>query len=110
MQDWLIVTLSALLAAVLPEATLGASVGSLFYLLSAKSETMFRKVTLMVIGWVVGYSIGQALHEGGWSMFTALIGSAFAVTVMLQVSESLHDKEAPSFVNWLIDAYIKIRR
>lgn len=110
MQDWLIVSLTALVAAILPEAALGASVGSLFYLLSTTSESVTRKVTLMAVGWVVGYSIGQALHGGGWSLLAAIMGSAFAVTIMLQISASLTTKETPTIVDWMIDAYIKVRK
>lgn len=110
MQDWLIVAFAATMAAILPEVALGASIGSLFYLLSHQTETGYRKVILMIVGWVVGYSIGQALHEGGWALFAATLGSAFAVSIMIQISIALNSVEMPPVVDWLADLYLKIRR
>lgn len=112
MNDWILISLSALTAAVLPEIALGASVGSLFYLLSSNTETGLRKLVLMVIGWIVGYALGQAFHGGGWAMLASILGSAFAVSVMLQMANSFNNGEsvAPPFAGWLVDMYVRIRK
>lgn len=112
MNDWAILSLSAFMAALVPDIALGASVGSLFYLLSERRETAVRKTLLMIVGWVSGYALGQPFYEGGWAMLIAILGSAFAVSVMLQMSDSFNsaDGKAPPFTGWLIDLYHKIRR
>lgn len=112
MTDWLLLVLSVLVAAAVPELALGASAGSLYYLLSARSETGTRKIAFMVIGWLIGYSLGTPFLEGGWAMLISIMGSAFAVALMLQVSSALDSGAVglPPFLLWIADFYHKIRK
>lgn len=112
MTDWVILLFSALVATAVPELAIGASAGSLYYLLSARTETNMRKIAFMSIGWVIGYSLGSPFIEGGWAMLISVMGSAFAVALMLQISASLDSTEGgiPPFLNWVADFYHKIRK
>lgn len=112
MTDWFLLVCSALIAAAVPELAVGASAGSLFYLLSSRTESSLRKVAFMSIGWLIGYSLGTPFLEGGWAMLISILGSAFAVAIMLQVSAALQDstKGIPPFLVWVADFYHKIRK
>lgn len=112
MTDWLILVVSAILATAVPELALGASAGSLYYLLSQRTESNVRRFAFMVIGWLIGYSLGTPFVEGGWAMLIAIMGSAFAVAAMLQVSFALDNREEglPPFLLWIADFYHKIRK
>lgn len=111
MKDWLILSIGIAMAAILPEVALGASIGSLFYLLSSKDESGIRKFLLIIIGWMLGYSLGQPFQDGGWAMLISILGSAFAVTIMIQVFDALDrgSADAPPFAGWLVDVINKIR-
>lgn len=112
MNDWLIVTVSALVGVAVPELALGASAGSLYFLLSTRDESQFRKILFMVIGWLTGYFFGQPFLDGGWAGLIATMGSAFSIVVMLQVTYSLDNREAglPPFLVWIADFYHKVRK
>lgn len=111
MSDWIILSLSVFMAALIPDSAIGAGVGSLYFLLSAKDETGLRKALLCLVGFVAGYAISKPFQDGHWTMVIAILGSAFATSIMLQFTESFSSKEgtAPPFLGWVIELYHKIR-
>lgn len=111
MTDWILLVVSAIVAAAVPELAIGASAGSLYYLFSSKAESTVRKIAFMAIGWLIGYSLGTPFVEGGWAMLISIMGSAFAVAVMLQISNSLDEGQGlPPVLLWLSDIYHKFRK
>lgn len=112
MNDWWIVVFGALMAAVFPEAALGASVGSLFFMLATNNNTGWRRAALLLVGWFVGYFAAIPFSDSGWSGLIAILCSAFAVVIMLQTFQSFEDPESghPRLIDWAIEAFNKIRR
>ena len=112
MSDWLIVAIGAITAMLVPEIAVGASVGSLFFMLASGSEKGWRKVALLLVGWFVGYFAATPFSESGWAGLISVFCSAFAVVVMLQVFYSLENptEGSPKVVDWLVDVINKIRR
>lgn len=111
MGDWLIFLSGVLLAAVIPEIAVGASIGSLFFMLVSENEKGFRKLLLLIIGWFVGYFIAIPFTDSGWGGIIAVMGSAFAVVLMLEVFVNLEqgEREMPAPVHWILDLLSKIR-
>ncbi len=112
MNDLWAVLVGAIAAVILPEAALGASIGSLFFMLAADSEKGWRKSALLLVGWFVGYFAGTPFVGSGWSGLISTLCSAFAVVIMLQTFESMEDPDgtSPKLLDWAIDAFNKIRR
>ena len=111
MNDWSILLGGAIFAAILPELAIGASIGSLFFMLVSKNEQGFRKLLLLVIGWFVGYFIAVPFTDTGWGGLIAVMGSAFAVVLMLEVFVNLEQgrKEMPAPIHWMLDLLSKLR-
>lgn len=112
MNDLWLVLVGAIAAVVIPEAALGASIGSLFFMLATNSEKGWRKTALLLVGWFVGYFAATPFVDSGWSGLIATLSSAFAVVIMLQTFQSMEDPNsgAPRLLDWAIDAFNKIRR
>lgn len=112
MSDWLLVLVGALAAMVLPEVAVGASIGSLFFMLASSSESGWRKAALLLVGWFVGYFAGAPFIDSGWAGLIAIISSAFAVVLMLQTFDSFENpvNGTPKAIDWLVDLVNRIRR
>lgn len=105
MSDWLLVAIGAIGAVIVPEIAVGASVGSLFFMLAYGSETGLRKAALVLVGWFSGYFTATPFIETGWAGLIAVLGSAFAVILTLQLFIAIEtDGEAPKFLDWGIKA------
>lgn len=111
MNDWTILLSGALLAAVVPELAVGASIGSLFFMLVSENQRGFRKLLLLVIGWFVGYFIAVPFTDTRWGGIIAVMGSAFAVVLMLEVFVNLEQghREMPAPIHWILDFLSKFR-
>ena len=111
MNDWAIITIGALMAALVPELAVGASIGSLFFMLVSENQKGLRKLLLLVIGWFVGYFIAVPFTDTGWGGLVAVMGSAFAVVLMLEVFVNLEQgrKEMPAPIHWMLDLLSKLR-
>ena len=111
MSDWFILAGGALMAALVPDVAVGASIGSLFFMLVSQNQRGFRKLLLLIIGWFVGYFIAVPFSAGGWGGLIAVMGSAFAVVLMLQVFADLEQgrKELPAPVHWIVDIVSRLR-
>ena len=112
MSDWLVVAFGAVAAYTVPEIAIGASIGSLFFMLASSNEKGFRKLVLLLIGWFVGYFIATPFQESGWSGLIAIMGGAFAVVVMLQIFASFENPDGgkPKVLDWIVDTINKIRK
>ena len=112
MSDWIYVLIGAVAAMIVPEVAIGASIGSLFFMLASSSDTGWRKSALLLVGWFVGYYSATPFIETGWAGLIAIISSAFAVVIMLQTFESFENPStgSPRAVEWLVDLINKIRR
>lgn len=100
------------MATLIPELSLGASIGSLFYLLSSRDETGYRKTLLALVGWAVGYAVAKPFMTGEWGLLIAIVGSAFAVSILLQISDSFDPANTgpPTVFVWVVDLFNKIRK
>lgn len=111
MSDYALIAFTAMAAIIVPEIAIGASVGSMFFLLVSDSETGWRKFSMMLVGWTMGYFVASPFQATGWAGLISVLGSAFAVVIMLQIFVSLENPSegTPVFVNWVVDIYKKLK-
>lgn len=91
--------LFGIMLAVNSDAAIGAVFGAAFFMMSATHFPLYLRSIYTAVSAVFGYAVGIGIG-GGWTMLTAVLGSAGAVVTLETL---LHGKEPSPFMNWLLD-------
>ena len=104
--------LEALLAYLILPIIVGASVGSMYFIVSHLTvyDSKFVLGVMVVVTWLLGYSLGLPLSESSLSLFVSLFSSAIGVVVLdSTVSTVKRGEDPPPILRWVIDVITSIR-
>lgn len=104
--------MEALLAYFVLPIIVGATVGSMYFIVSHLTvyDSKFVLGVMVVVTWLMGFSLGLPLSESSLSLFVSLFSSAIGVVVLdSTVSTVKRGEDPPPILRWVIDVITSIR-
>lgn len=103
-------------------SAIGASFGCLFFIMLPDPKVdkwigftgwllaLLRKITLTVLSWGIGYSVGYAFDNKA-SMLMAIVGGGVGATVLGMINLMVkNDGDLPPWMNSTISAILRLKR
>lgn len=104
--------LEVMLAYLILPIIVGASVGSMYFVAShyTNYDSKWIMCVMVVVTWLIGYSLGLPLSESSLSLFVSLFSSAVGVVVLDSTVKTVKNgEEPPPILRWIIDVIKSFR-